>query len=69
MIEARLMPLPPGLKGFVHESCGEYTIILNSNLTREQNEQTYLHEIEHISQNDLYSPSPADEIEKNRHQP
>lgn len=67
MIEAKLMPLPHRLKGYVCETCGDYTVILNSRLSREQNKETYLHELEHIDCDDLRSLLSADEIEETRH--
>ena len=62
--------LPYKIRGFVRETCepdGDYyTIILNSRLSFEQQQKTYLHEMEHIK-NDDFRKESVDEIEKIRH--
>lgn len=47
---------------------GSYTIFLNARLTREQQEISYLHEIEHIQNEDLQSYLDADILEFERHE-
>lgn len=50
----RLVDLPPAVRGFCyHDDDGQEYIVLNSRLTREQNQKTYLHEREHIRSGDL----------------
>lgn len=66
-MNVKVVPLPHDVKGFVAESCGEYTVLLNSRCTFEQNQKTYLHELEHIENDDTYSDDSADSIEHMRH--
>ena len=57
----------PRIRGFVVE-CDDYsTIVLNSRHSHAMNQQTYLHEREHIDNEDSRSDMPADEIESIRH--
>lgn len=59
---------PTDIKSFVVEDAnGEYTIYLNSRFTREQNQQAYLHEMQHITHDDMHCMDSADEIEDKRH--
>ena len=62
--------LPCKVKGLVRETCepdGDYyTIVLNSRLSFEQQQKTYLHEVEHI-ENDDFRKENVNEIEKIRH--
>lgn len=44
---------------------GSYTIYLNSRMTHERNIKGYLHEIKHLSSNDLNECSNVQEIELN----
>ena len=62
-----LYPLPAGVKSFVCETEGETTILLNANLTREQNQISYLHELAHIENSDLRSSLPVNALEELRH--
>ena len=63
-----LYTLPHKIKGFVvADEYGDTTIVLNSALTREANAKTYLHEIEHIKNNDLYCEGDIQVIESERH--
>ena len=63
-----LYALPHKIKGFVvADEYGDTTIVLNSALTREANEATYLHELEHIKNNDLYREDDVQVIESERH--
>ena len=49
-----LANLPVSIRGFVYlESDGVPRIVLNANLTREQNRKTYNHEVRHIENNEL----------------
>lgn len=57
------------VKGFVCEDAdGVYNIYVNKDHTREQQMQTIKHELEHIENEDIESPSPADQLEAKRHQ-
>lgn len=56
------------VKGFVCEDAdGHYNIYVNKDHTREQQMQTIKHELEHIENEDIESPSPADQLEAQRH--
>lgn len=53
---AQLMDLPTTVRGFCyHDSEGEEFVILNSRLTREINQRTWLHERRHIRRGDMYN--------------
>ena len=53
-----LSNLPTSVRGYVFlESDGVPCIVLNSNLTREQNLLTLRHEIEHIMKGELNDPT------------
>ena len=58
--------LPTTVKAFTVLSDGYYTIVLNQNLTREQNKTSYLHELFHITNND-YEKLDIQSIEANAH--
>ena len=45
--------LPIRVKAFTVLHDGYYTIVLNQNLSREQNKSSYLHEMKHIENNDF----------------
>lgn len=62
-----LIDLPPSIKGFVSKVDDEEVIILNSRLSRETNEKTYLHELKHIAERDLDQPCEVNVIEMIRH--
>lgn len=53
MIKVVYADLPPKVKGFTVLKDDYYTIVLNHNLTKEQNEVTYKHELGHIERNDF----------------
>lgn len=53
MIKVIYADLPPRVKGFTVLKDDYYTIVLNHNLTREQNEVTYRHELKHIENKDF----------------
>ena len=60
--------LPCKIKGFTVETDdGRYVITLNSRLSREQNLETYRHEIDHIKNNDFASSASASGLEFTRH--
>lgn len=67
-IQTVLLDLPTTVKGFSKSNSDmTYTIVLNARLTREQQEETYRHELEHITKDDFYSGDSADMVEKDRH--
>lgn len=47
---------------------GSYTIFINSRLSYNQQRNSYLHEIEHIKNEDLYNHLDSDYIECIRHE-
>ena len=53
-----LANLPTSIRGYVFlESDGVPRIVLNANLTREQNQQTMDHELRHIERGELDDPT------------
>ena len=64
-----LYNLPCDVRGFVMEDNEtlEPVCVLNARLTHEANQKTFLHEAEHINQNDLDREDSADVIEEKRH--
>ena len=61
--------LPYKIKGFAVYNSNEdyYTIVLNSRLSHDQNLKTYIHELEHITNNDFYSKLSATKLETIAH--
>lgn len=60
--------MPARIKSFViPDGFGNYTIVLNSCLTHEQNRRSALHEIEHIERGDYDSVKNVDLLETYRH--
>lgn len=55
--------LPTTIGGCVKETDGFYTIVLNSRMTYERNQETYMDEIDHIATGALDSGKSADQIE------
>ena len=52
----RLMDLPTSVRGFCyHDDDGEEFIVLNSRLSREINQKTWLHENDHVRNMDMYN--------------
>lgn len=53
-----LQDLPTSVRGFVFQGeDGEPVIVVNSRLTREQNQKTFRHEKNHIERNELNEPT------------
>ena len=51
----KLMDLPTSVRGYCyHDDDGEEYIILNARLTREANQKSFRHEMEHIERGDMY---------------
>ncbi|MSV24195.1 hypothetical protein FYJ78_03140 [Selenomonas sp. WCA-380-WT-3B 3/] len=68
MIVTRFMDLPCSIKAFSRSNAdGSYTVIINACLCREQQEESYRHEVEHILNQDFTAPDSADHIESYRH--
>ena len=62
-----LLDLPPSVKGFTTETEDENIIVLNSRLSYEQNKETYIHELKHISYQDLRRICDVGLLEAERH--
>ena len=66
------MDMPGTIRGYALRSFGDagdfYTIVLNSRLNREQNRNSFRHEIAHILRGDFDSGKTTDEIEKEVHE-
>lgn len=62
-----LKDLPTTIGGCVKETDDYYTIILNSRLTFERNQESYLDEINHIDSQAFDQMCTADEIELESH--
>ena len=53
-----LADLPTSVRGLCfHDNDGEEYIVLNSRLSREQNQVTYKHEHIHLIRGDMYEPN------------
>lgn len=62
-----LLDLPPRVRGFSRRNEDlTYTIVLNSCLCKEVQQETYLHEIEHIKNGD-FQETTVGSIEAIRH--
>ena len=61
--------LPCKIRGFaVHNACEDfYTIVLNSRLSYNQNLETYMHELEHITNDDFNSELNVNTLETLAH--
>ena len=63
MIRYYQVELPAKVKAFTTCRDGDYSIVVNAILSREQQLEEIRHELQHIAGNDLYSGQPADNIE------
>lgn len=61
--------LPHKVRGFtIHNGCDDfYTIILNSRLSYDSNLKTFIHELEHISNEDFIQYKNVSSVEKLAH--
>lgn len=59
--------LPCTIKAYTIRKDDYYTIVLNSNLSHEQNKISYIHELEHIENGDFDNILPVGMIEINAH--
>lgn len=55
--------MPATIKGYTIAKDDFYTIVLNSNLSNEQNKLTYMHEMYHITNGDFQSKNSVGLIE------
>lgn len=63
-----LADMPASIKGFTILSQDDYyTIVLNKNLSHQQNIDSYWHEIRHIANGDFDKNGSADNIEFHNH--
>ena len=61
----RVIKLPPSIKGVtIPDEEGNYNIYINKNMSRKVQIDTYLHELEHIKNNDFSSNEPIPTIEE-----
>lgn len=68
MIDVVLLDLPCSVRGFT-KKCpdGNYVIVLNSRMSREQNQKTYQHELTHIKEGHLEKELNIQETEYTTH--
>lgn len=67
-MNVNLFDMPERIKGYCREDeNGDYTVILNSRLSYEENLITYMHELKHELNGDFESLNGIDEIEANSH--
>ena len=59
--------LPTSIGGFVRETDGYFTIVLNSRLSYSDNVKSYYEELYHINNSDLDRGISADRIERESH--
>ena len=62
--------LPLSVRGMVIKVFDEedwYTVVINSNISAEQQMLTYEHEVQHVKARDFSSEMSVDEIESVRH--
>lgn len=68
MVITKLYDLPTSIKAFTKKNHDDsYTIMINSRLCREQQEEGYMHEIEHIKKGDFDALDDANDLETIRH--
>lgn len=66
-IRTVMIPMPCSIKAYTIYKDDYYTIVLNSNLSYEQNMKSYKHEISHINRNDFNKKIPVGMIEIKTH--
>ena len=71
MIKTILQDMPPTVKGLTVKTCDDngdnYTIILNAALSYDLQRAAYMHELQHIKNNDFYADASAQLIEWSAH--
>lgn len=65
-VTIRYIDLPGSVKSFVREKDGDYTIVLNSRLSREAQKAACKHEMEHLDNED-FQKADVQQIEKTAH--
>ena len=61
----RIIRLPLTVKGItVPDESGNYNIYINKDLSHETQVDTYIHELNHIENDDFYADKPISVIEK-----
>ena len=66
-IRTIMQNLPPSIAGYTIKTDDFYTIVLNENLSRERNIDSFYHELKHITENDFDKTSHVNEIEDIAH--
>ena len=72
-VQIIFMSMPPSVKGMVVKTFDDnggdnyYTIVINSNLSHEQQLKTYEHEMRHLRRRDFECDLPVDSIERRNH--
>ena len=66
-IRTVVYPLPVTIKAYTAVVNGFYTIVINENLSYEEQRKAYAHEIEHINNDDFYKSQNVSNIEANSH--
>lgn len=69
-VNVKYVDLPCTIRAMTVRDCTDdehYTIVLNSRMSSEMNRTSYLHEIEHIDNDDFQSDLSVQEIEHLRH--
>lgn len=59
-------PLPFKIKGFLREDKGKFYIVINSNISLEEQKKTIEHEIDHLVNDDFNSEEDITDIENKR---
>lgn len=62
-IRVIFVDLPCSIRGFTKKRLENYTIVLNSRLSKEANEKTLKHEVDHIKNGDLDREADIQELE------
>lgn len=67
-LNTQMIAMPMKVRGAVTiNEDDSYTIFINKNISAEMQRQTFLHELRHIRNGDLFSEESADEIEARNH--
>lgn len=62
-IRTIIYPLPPEIKAYTTYVNGYYTIVINDNLSDQARLRAYLHELNHILNEDFFKEETANQIE------
>ncbi len=66
-IRVIFVDLPCSIRGFTKKRLENYTIVLNSRLNKETNDNSLKHEIDHIRNGDLEREADVDRLEYTAH--